>query len=56
MTSVAIASGTSWSRGQRLQLSGIVAVIAVLHIVGWTLYLSLTSGALGAGSQHGDGR
>ena len=55
MTSVAVASATSWSRGQRLQLSGIVAVIALLHVVGWTLYLSLTSGALGAGAFAGAG-
>jgi high-affinity nickel-transport protein len=45
----------AWSRSQRLQLSGIVAVICLLHVVGWTLYLSLTSGPLGAGAFAGAG-
>jgi hypothetical protein len=43
MTAIAAAPGIGWSRSQRLQLTGIVAVIGLLHIVGWTLYLSLTS-------------
>ena len=55
MTAIAAAPGTSWSRTQRLQLSGIVAVIAVLHLVGWSLYLSLTAGPLGAGAFAGAG-
>ena len=54
MTTIAALPG-SWSRGQRLQLSSIVAVIGVLHIVGWSLYLSVTSGPLGAGAFAGAG-
>ncbi len=55
MTAIAAAPGTGWSRTQRLQLSGIVAVIGVLHVAGWTMYLSLTSGPLGAGAFAGAG-
>ena len=55
LTSSAHASSMTWSRSQRLQLSGIVAVICLLHVVGWTLYLSLTSGPLGAGAFAGAG-
>lgn len=55
MTTIAAVPGTSWSRGQRLQLSSIVAVIALLHVVGWSLYLSLTAGPLGAGAFAGAG-
>ncbi|HEY2225436.1 HoxN/HupN/NixA family nickel/cobalt transporter [Actinomycetospora sp.] len=55
MTSSALASSMSWSRSQRLQLSGIIAVIGLLHVVGWTLYLSLTAGPLGAGAFAGAG-
>lgn len=55
MTAIAVAPGIGWSRSQRLQLTGIVAVIGLLHIVGWTLYLSLTSGPLGAGAFAGAG-
>ncbi len=55
MTAIAAAPGTGWSRTQRVQLSGIVAVIGVLHVAGWTMYLSLTSGPLGAGAFAGAG-
>ena len=59
MTTIAPTLG-SWTRGQRLQLSMIVAVIAVLHVLGWSLYLSVTHGSAGAGSgdlkQTGPGR
>src|ERR1700761_8872646 len=55
MTAVAAVPGSRWTRGQRVQLSAIVAVVAVLHVVGWTLYLSLTSGPLGAGAFAGAG-
>ena len=50
MTTVVPTLG-SWTRGQRLRLSVIVAVIAVLHIVGWSLYLSVTHGPAGAGGR-----
>jgi len=45
----------SWTRGQRWQLSVIVAVIAVLHVLGWSLYLSVTHGPAGAGAFAGAG-
>jgi nickel/cobalt transporter (NiCoT) family protein len=48
-------SPLSWSRRDRVQLSTIVAVIAALHVLGWTLYLSLTAGPLGAGAFAGAG-
>ncbi|MDD7965373.1 HoxN/HupN/NixA family nickel/cobalt transporter [Actinomycetospora lemnae] len=54
MTS-AVAAVPRWTSRERLQLSAIVAVIAALHVVGWTLYLSLTSGPLGAGAFAGAG-
>jgi high-affinity nickel-transport protein len=38
-----------------VQLSVIVAVVCLLHIAGWTLYLSLTAGPLGAGAFAGAG-
>lgn len=54
MTTVAAGVG-GWSRGQRWQLSAIVAVIVVLHVVGWSLYLSVTHGPAGAGAFAGAG-
>jgi high-affinity nickel-transport protein len=42
-------------RSRRLRLSGILAVIALLHVAGWSLYLSLTAGPLGAGAFAGTG-
>jgi high-affinity nickel-transport protein len=55
MTTLAAVPGSRWSRSQRLQLSAIVGVVCLLHIAGWTLYLSLTSGPLGAGAFAGAG-
>ncbi|MCD2186175.1 HoxN/HupN/NixA family nickel/cobalt transporter [Actinomycetospora soli] len=55
MTTIAAPPSTSWSRGRRLRLSGIVAVIALLHVAGWSLYLFLTAGPLGAGAFAGAG-
>ena len=54
MTTIAPTLG-SWTRGQRLQLSVVVAVIAVLHVLGWSLYLSVTHGSAGAGAFAGAG-
>jgi high-affinity nickel-transport protein len=51
----AVAVPARWSGRERWQLSVIVAVVGVLHVVGWTLYLSLTSGPLGAGAFAGAG-
>ncbi|GLZ51090.1 HoxN/HupN/NixA family nickel/cobalt transporter [Actinomycetospora sp. NBRC 106378] len=55
MTTIAATPATGWSHGQRLKLSGIVAVIALLHVAGWSLYLFLTAGPLGAGAFAGAG-
>jgi high-affinity nickel-transport protein len=44
-----------WTRRERVQLSGIVAVIALLHVVGWAAYLSVTQGPAGAGAFAGAG-
>lgn len=40
---------------RRLRLSGVLAVVALLHVGGWSLYLSLTAGPLGAGAFAGTG-
>ncbi|MEV1289229.1 HoxN/HupN/NixA family nickel/cobalt transporter [Micromonospora sp. NPDC049679] len=42
MTQSAIPSG-AWTRAERIRLSGIVAVVVALHVVGWSLYLYYTS-------------
>ena len=55
MTTLAAVPGSRWSHSQRIQLSAIVGVVCLLHIAGWTLYLSLTSGPLGAGAFAGAG-
>src|SRR4051812_5073782 len=55
MTTLAAVPGSRWSRSQRLQLSAIVGVVCLLHIAGWSLYLSLTAGPLGAGAFAGTG-
>jgi high-affinity nickel-transport protein len=55
VTTLAAAGTPAWTRSQRVQLSGIAAVIAGLHIVGWSLYLSFVSGPLGATAFAGAG-
>ena len=53
--SAAVAHGR-WTRAERLRLSGIVGVIAAMHIVGWSLYfyyannLSAATAFAGAGT------
>jgi nickel/cobalt transporter (NiCoT) family protein len=49
------AAAPGWTRRQRLQLSGVVAVVVLLHVVGWSCYLAVTSGPAGAGSFAGAG-
>ena len=49
------AAAPAWTRGQRLKLSGIVAVVVLLHVVGWSTYLAVTSGPAGAGTFAGAG-
>ncbi|MFM9499665.1 HoxN/HupN/NixA family nickel/cobalt transporter [Streptomyces galilaeus] len=44
-----------WTRVERLRLTGIFGVIAVLHVIGWTLYLFYANGPAGAGTFAGAG-
>jgi high-affinity nickel-transport protein len=44
-----------WTRAQRVQLSAIVAVVVLLHVADWSLYLSVTSGPARAGAFAGAG-
>ncbi|SDX88606.1 high-affinity nickel-transport protein [Modestobacter sp. DSM 44400] len=55
MTAVPNAANPVWTRGQRLQLSGIVAAVLLLHVVGWTGYLAVKQGPAGAGAFAGAG-
>jgi high-affinity nickel-transport protein len=55
MTAVVALEQSRWTRAERAQLSAIVAAIVALHIAGWSLYLSVTSGPLGAGTFAGAG-
>ena len=60
MTATATGTGTGtrtarWSRAERWRLSGVVGVIALLHLVGWSLFLALAAGPLGAGLFAGAG-
>ncbi len=55
MTVTAVTAIRGWTRAQRIQLSGILAVIALLHVAGWSLYLSVTHGPAGAGAFAGAG-
>jgi high-affinity nickel-transport protein len=53
VTTAALAPG--WTRRERVQLSGIIAVVAMLHVVGWAAYLSVSQGPAGAGAFAGAG-
>ena len=55
MTAVQLAPVPAWTRGQRLQLSGVVAAVVLLHVVGWSCYLAATQGVTGAGAFAGAG-
>lgn len=55
MTTAQLAAAPAWTRGQRLKLSGIVAVVVLLHVAGWSTYLAVTSGPTGAGAFAGAG-
>ncbi|GAA0381708.1 HoxN/HupN/NixA family nickel/cobalt transporter [Microbispora corallina] len=44
-----------WTAGERMRIGGIVAVVAVLHIAGWSLYLYYADGLAGAGAFAGAG-
>jgi high-affinity nickel-transport protein len=55
VTTALVAPARGWTPAQRIQLSGIVATIALLHVAGWSLYLSMTQGPAGAGAFAGAG-
>jgi HoxN/HupN/NixA family high-affinity nickel-transporter len=55
MSTVSDAGRPGWIRTQRAQLSLIVGVIVGLHIIGWSLYISVANGPLGAGAFAGAG-
>ncbi|MFE2427282.1 HoxN/HupN/NixA family nickel/cobalt transporter [Streptomyces sp. NPDC059373] len=44
-----------WTSAERLRLTGIVGVIAALHVIGWSLYLFYANGPAGAGAFAGAG-
>jgi high-affinity nickel-transport protein len=44
-----------WTRAEGARISGIVAVVAGLHVLGWSLYLSYAHGVAGAGVFAGAG-
>jgi high-affinity nickel-transport protein len=50
-----LAAGNGWTRAERTRLSAIVGAVAVLHLAGWSLYLSYATGPLGAGAFAGAG-
>lgn len=54
MTTTTITAGR-WTRAERLRITGIVGVIAALHVIGWSLYLFYASGPAGAGAFAGAG-
>lgn len=47
--------GDRWSRAERVRLGGIVAAVAALHILGWTLYLYWNQQPVAAGGFAGAG-
>ena len=54
MTTTTFSAGR-WTPAERLRLSGILGVIAALHVIGWTLYLFYANGPAGAGAFAGAG-
>jgi high-affinity nickel-transport protein len=44
-----------WTPAERVQLTGIVGVIAVMHVVGWSMYLYYSHNLVGASSFAGAG-
>ncbi|MFN8076225.1 MAG: cobalamin biosynthesis protein [Kineosporiaceae bacterium] len=55
MTSPTLALPTRWSRGERARIVGILAVIAALHLAGWTMYLAQAGSPAAAGGLAGAG-
>jgi high-affinity nickel-transport protein len=44
-----------WSRAERARIAGILAVIAALHLLGWTMYLAYAGSLAAAGGLAGAG-
>src|SRR4051794_27368853 len=55
MTTVQLTAAPAWTRAQRLKLSGVVAVVVLLHVASWSTYLAFTEGPTGAGAFAGAG-
>lgn len=53
MSSVGVPAG--WTAAERVRIGGIVAVVAVLHVAGWSSYLYYAHGLAGAGAFAGAG-
>lgn len=49
MSTLDTAAG-AWTRAERIRLSGILGIIAALHVAGWALYFYYTSSLVAAGS------
>lgn len=54
MPEAVMATG-AWTRAERLRLSGVVAMVVALHVVGWSLYLYYSSNLATAGAFAGAG-
>ncbi len=55
MTPLAPTLTGRWTRSERLRLGGIIGVVALLHVVGWSLYLYATNHLVEAGTFAGAG-
>lgn len=55
MSEAAPVAAGRWTRAEQARISGIVAVVAALHVAGWSLYLSYAHGIAGAGAFAGAG-
>jgi high-affinity nickel-transport protein len=54
MTALTLGAGR-WTRGERVRIGGIVAVLGVLHVLGWALYLYYSHHLAAAGAFAGAG-
>jgi HoxN/HupN/NixA family high-affinity nickel-transporter len=54
MTALTLSAGR-WTRDERLRIGGIVAVLGVLHVLGWALYLYYSHHLVAAGAFAGAG-
>ncbi|MGP4088888.1 HoxN/HupN/NixA family nickel/cobalt transporter [Streptomyces sp. KR55] len=54
MTTTTLTAGR-WTRAERLRITGIVGVIAALHVIGWSVYLFYADDPAAAGAFAGAG-